>query len=250
MNTNISRNELVASIMLEAAELLKNDTLNEAGARDKYLKMLADKQDKIKKEIALEEKKIDFGKKDTGKLKSLKNEYEKIKDDASKYSARVHYGYEGDHGKDLRKIINNKDRMHKMDVSDIYFNKQFKDNFSGKKGSELQQRITKRGERQKALKEAVDLLYERAVLCEDAEEASAYVEKAEELQKAIEDIPEETPVKQDEYNTSVVGGDDEKPELEEIKDLCDNDPEVIKLLTDDEDKSVTVNESIFNFYDI
>ena len=104
-----------------------------------------------------------------------------------------------------------------------------------------------------ALQEAIDLLYDKAVLCEDSEEASAYVEKAEELQKAIEDIPEEVPVKQDEYETSVVGGDDQKPELEEIKDLCDNDPEVVKLLTDDEDKSVTVdatsNESALGLFD-
>ena len=75
--------------------------------------------------------------------------------------------------------------------------------------------------------------------------------------KEFSDIPEETPVKQDEYETSVVGGDDEKPDLEEIKDLCDNDPEVVKLLTDDEDKSVTVDsdgetntESAFDFFNL
>ena len=213
----MTRNEQIASIMLEAAELLKNDTLNETSARKKYLKILEGKKDKLKKEIALEEKKRDFGKKDMRKLRDLKAEYNKVYNNINRYQG------------------------------DAF---EFKKDFAGKRGSELQQRMSKRFEKQKALKEAVDLLYERAVLCEDAEEASAYVEKAEELQKAIEDIPEETPVKQDEYNTSVVGGDDEKPELEEIKDLCDNDPEVIKLLTDDEDKSVTVNESIFNFYDI
>lgn len=248
MNTNISRNELVASIMLEAAELLKNDTLNEAGAREKYAKMLGDKQDKLKKEIALEEKKIDFGKKDTSKLESLKNEYDRILSRAYVNTPKLD-------AYNIKKSLKNGDlkkdtRLGSTDEVDKLGKFFFKKNFGGERGSELQQRITKRGERQKALKEAVDLLYERAILCEDAEEASAYVEKAEELQKAIEDIPEETPVKQDEYNTSVVGGDDEKPELEEIKDLCDNDPEVMKLLTDDEDKSVTVNESIFNFYDI
>ena len=93
----------------------------------------------------------------------------------------------------------------------------------------------------KAIKEAIDLLYDKAILCEDADEAEGYVQKAEELQKAIDDIPEETPVKQDDYETSAVGGDDEKPDLEEIKDLCDGDEEVVKLLTDDEDKSVTVD---------
>ena len=69
---------------------------------------------------------------------------------------------------------------------------------------------------------------------------------------------QEIPVKQDEYETSTVGGDDEKPDLDEIKDLCDNDPEVIKLLTDDEDKSVTVddegcsncNESVYDFFNL
>ena len=99
----------------------------------------------------------------------------------------------------------------------------------------------KKAKAKAALQEAIDLLYDKAILCEDSSEAEGYVQKAEELQKAIEDIPEETPVKQDDYETSTVGGDDEKPDLEEIKDLCDNDPEVIKLLTDDEDKSVTVD---------
>ena len=96
-------------------------------------------------------------------------------------------------------------------------------------------------ESKKALQEAIDLLYNKAILCEDAAEAEGYVQKAEELQQAIEDIPEETPVKQDDYETSAVGGDDEKPDLEEIRDLCDGDEEVVKLLTDDEDKSVTVD---------
>ena len=75
--------------------------------------------------------------------------------------------------------------------------------------------------------------------------------------KEFSDIPEETPVKQDDYNTATVGGDDEKPDLEEIKDLCDGDPEVVKLLTDDEDKSVTVDsdgetntESAFDFFNL
>ena len=40
----------------------------------------------------------------------------------------------------------------------------------------------------KALKEAVDLLYKAAVLCEDTEKASSYIEKAEILQEAMSEL--------------------------------------------------------------
>lgn len=69
----------------------------------------------------------------------------------------------------------------------------------------------------------------------------------------FEDVPEERPVEMDDYITSVNGGDDEDPDLDEIEDLCDGDKEVMALLTDDEDKSVTVdatNESALNFFDL
>ena len=76
--------------------------------------------------------------------------------------------------------------------------------------------------------------------------------------KELSDIPEEKPVKQDEYDSDVNGGEGDNIDHEEIKDLCDNDPEVIKLLTDDEDKSVTVdgegcsncNESVYDFFNL
>ena len=187
----MTRNEQIASIMLEAAELLKNDTLNESGgARDKYLKMLADKDDKLKKEIALEKKKIGFGKRDRSRLDKLEDAREQIFNKAEKYSGKV--GIENDG--EIRKNLNvNPKKKYNLDAyirDDAEAKYKFKNDLDKnlKRGSKLQQHITKRGERQKALKEAVDLLYERAVLCEDAEKVSSYIEKAEILQEAMSEL--------------------------------------------------------------
>lgn len=81
--------------------------------------------------------------------------------------------------------------------------------------------------------ETVDALYEKAVMCESAEEANVYIAKADELQKAIEDIPEEKPVVDDEYPTDVTGGEGAKIDQEEIKELVGDDAETLKLLNSD-----------------
>lgn len=82
--------------------------------------------------------------------------------------------------------------------------------------------------------DVIDRLLTLANLCESCEESDKYIKIATELQKEIDDIPEETPVKQDEYPEEVNGGEG-KPEdyLEDIKDLVDGDEEAIKLLTQD-----------------
>lgn len=81
--------------------------------------------------------------------------------------------------------------------------------------------------------EAVYRLYEKASLAKDDDNASVYIKKAEELQRAIESIPEETPVNTSEYDTDVSGGEGEKLDYEEIKDLIGNDKEAFNLLTND-----------------
>ena len=75
--------EFAQVLLSEASEIL-----NEAGARQKYLKTLADKQDELKDRIKREEKLISHGKSDTD-LKKLRSEYDDLADEAARYSARV-----------------------------------------------------------------------------------------------------------------------------------------------------------------
>ena len=85
-----------------------------------------------------------------------------------------------------------------------------------------------------AITEAVDALLNCAVMAETAEEADGYIKKAEELQKAIDDIPEETPVENKEYPEDTSGGQGCKDDcLEDIKDLLGGDTKAIDLLTKD-----------------
>ena len=90
------------------------------------------------------------------------------------------------------------------------------------------------------INETVDRLYKKAALCETVEEAEVYVQKAEELQKAIDEIPEEDPIEDDEYPDETSGGPGEKIDQEEIKELVGNDPIALKLLNIDT-QSVTID---------
>ena len=91
------------------------------------------------------------------------------------------------------------------------------------------------------LEEAVELLLAQATLCESAEEACVYITKAEQCQKAIEDIEAAPNEEADDYNEDVNGGK-VMPEdhLEDIKDLVDGSAEAVKILTVDED-SLTID---------
>lgn len=91
--------------------------------------------------------------------------------------------------------------------------------------------------------EAANLLREEAGEDDIDKDDSAFEE--------FDDLPEERPVIMDDYDPDVNGGEGEKLDLEEIEDLCDGDQDVIDLLVDDEDKSVTVdasNESALDFF--
>ena len=239
-----TKNEYIASIMLEAADLLKNDTesLNEAFGNSIRKQYKADLN-------AVNIKDLYINAVSNGTTENINKYIQTVKSVIKKYSndkkALLFIA------KDMEYAINILNSMGSTNFANIMEKRLLNPiksslGISGTIKSQyrsLKREYKKEEKNQKktALQEAIDLLYDKAILCEDAAEAEGYVQKAEELQKAIEDIPEETPVKQDEYETSVVGGDDEKPDLDEIKDLCDNDPEVVKLLTDDEDKSVTVD---------
>ena len=255
MPDDMTRNEYIASIMLEAAELLKLD--ESAGAHGAGKRFYEEKIKATQNKIKSLEKKANAYRRAGYEDKGPAAEIDKLKNDIKKYKNGMSI-YDS---KDKNKIYPNKEwsaKASKLGNYDTghsgyeYADAYHKNDGVRKNKKKLHDRINKRA----SLQEAIDLFYDKALLCEDADEAEGYIQKAEELQKAIEDIPEETPVKQDDYITDVVGGDDEKPDLEEIKDLCDNDPDVIKLLTDDEDKSVTVdsdgetNTESYNFYDL
>ena len=89
--------------------------------------------------------------------------------------------------------------------------------------------------------ETISALYQKAALTESVDCAEACIAKAEELQKAIDDIPEETPAKDDEYPADdVTGGEGDTPGLDdEIKDLVGDNSEALKLLNTN-NNSVTI----------
>ena len=239
----MTKNEYIASIMLEAAELLKEDTesLNEVGnsIKKQY------KSDLNSADI----KNLYINATQNGSRKNINTYIQALKKIIKKYDNDKHSLLFI--ARDIENSINMTNSMGSTNLAksmETQLLNPIKSKLGIKGSVKSQYRSIKKSykgsdnnKKKAALQEAIDLFYDKALLCEDVSETEGYIQKAEELQKAIEDIPEETPVKQDDYITDVVGGDDEKPDLEEIKDLCDNDPDVIKLLTDDEDKSVTVD---------
>lgn len=107
---------------------------------------------------------------------------------------------------------------------------------SGSKGKkdDDEEKEDKEDEKAEAISEAVDALLNLAVMAESAEEAECYIKKAEELQKNIDDIPEESPVANREYPEYVSGGCGERDDyLDDIKDLVDGDAKALDLLTKD-----------------
>ena len=81
------------------------------------------------------------------------------------------------------------------------------------------------------------------LLREDADYVDG-IEGGEGTQKDIDDIPEEKPETTGEYPADdITGGEGEKPDQEEIKDLLDGDAEAIAILNDDEGGK-TVTESV------
>ena len=255
-----TKNEYIASIMLEAADLLKSDDLNESihmMSKDERSAIKNNKKNMKSASIKQLYKAASTGNPDAVRawanamkkiVSQTSNNYElydigcDLEFSLAKASKRNMPELQRAISAIVQTIKNKLSIPRAMSINDAY-DKMTNKSIEDKKNEKMQRKMEKKNKKEskKALQEAINLLYDKAILCEDAAEAEGYVQKAEELQQAIEDIPEETPVKQDDYETSAVGGDDEKPDLEEIRDLCDGDEEVMKLLTDDEDKSVTVD---------
>lgn len=85
------------------------------------------------------------------------------------------------------------------------------------------------------------------LLREDADDYVDGIDGGEVLYKEIDDIPEETPVSTGEYDEDVNGGEGEKIDFEEIKDLVDGDSEAIAVLTDDEGGKAITESVVIRF---
>lgn len=87
------------------------------------------------------------------------------------------------------------------------------------------------------------LIEAASILKEAADDAYVKVDPAQ--QKDVENIPEEKPVEAPEYPEDTSGGEGIPEDfLEDTKDLVDDDKKAMDLLTDDEDKSLTIEESV------
>ena len=87
------------------------------------------------------------------------------------------------------------------------------------------------------------LIEAASILKEAADDAYVKVDPAQ--QKAVEAIPEEKPAEAPEYPEETSGGEGIPEDfLEDTKDLVDDDKKAMDLLTDDEDKSLTIEESV------
>ena len=87
------------------------------------------------------------------------------------------------------------------------------------------------------------LIEAASILKEAADDAYVKVDPAQ--QKDVENIPEERPVEAPEYPEDTSGGEGIPEDfLEDTKDLVDDDKKAMDLLTDDEDKSLTIEESV------
>ena len=195
-----TKNEYIASIMLEAADLLQMDESAGAnGARRRFYEERA-KQDQ--KKVDELQRKVDrykrAGYEDKAPIKEL--------EDAKKQLAK---NKNTAHALDTRRT--DTDRWHRRDLSliskvpsyyrdhnrsfDDYFNRNYKESDYEKAyykpsvnrrdlhTSVVNDRINKRA----AMKEAIDLLYDKAMECDTLDEATEYINKAEQLESLIDE---------------------------------------------------------------
>ena len=182
-----TKNEYIASIMLEAADLLQMDEsagANGAGERF-YKEKIKAAQNKIK---SLEKKAKAYkraGYSDRGpakEIKDLKDKIEDYEDNMDVYMRDYH-----NISVNRRSANRSKNGLEKGMISDNnvygeeYANAFHKNDKLRKEKAEKNARINKRA----AMKEAIDLLYDKAIECDTLDEATEYINKAEQLESLI-----------------------------------------------------------------
>ena len=186
-----TKNEYIASIMLEAADLLQMDEsagANGAGARF-YDEKIKAAQNKIK---SLEKKAKAYkraGYSDRGPAKEIKD----LKDKIKKYKDNMNfYDTKNNRERGIYKDEDSRDRIiagfnkYGLDAGDNnrdYANAYAKNIKLRKEKAEKNARINKRA----AMKEAIDLLYDKAIECDTLDEATEYINKAEQLESLIDE---------------------------------------------------------------
>ena len=196
-----TRNEYIASIMLEAADLLQMDEsagANGAAARfyDEKIKKQKDKIKSLEKKAKAYER---AGYSDRGpakEIKDLKDKIEFYKNQKENMSSKRDYDPElsgrrdrekkataSKQGKTIRTwrdgILGRYDKHeYGHDYVDAYHKNDKLREEKAKKNARINKRV--------AMKEAIDLLYDKAMECDTIDEATEYIDKAEQLELLIE----------------------------------------------------------------
>ena len=195
-----TKNEYIASIMLEAADLLQMD--ESAGANGTRRRFYEERAKRDQKKVDELQRKVNQYKRAGYEDKAPINELEDTKKQLAKNKNTAH-------ALDTRRT--DTDRWHRDRLATIsrvpayyrthnrsfddWFNKNYKESDYEKANykpnvasreihaSVVNDRINKRA----AMKEAIDLLYDKAIECDTLDEATEYINKAERLESLIDE---------------------------------------------------------------
>ena len=199
-----TKNEYIASIMLEAADLLQMD--ESAGANGAGERFYKEKVKTIQNKINSLKKKADAYERAGYEDKApVKKELDKLKNELEKYKENMRNFQKTSRSS----IIHPRDRIHinrnlaklsknggaNVAYTDIdwggdthndpkgYFQAYHKNDKLREEKAKKNARINKRA----AIKEAIDLLYDKAMECNTLDEATEYIDKAEQLELLIDE---------------------------------------------------------------
>ena len=172
-----TKNEYIASIMLEAADLLKMD--ESAGANGSGRRYYEEKIKKEKDKVNALKKKADMYKRagygDAEPVTKYNDSVKKLK-------------YFEDAKKNLDTRNGNaraEADMSKTGYDNSYYEQDF---YKNDKLRNMKEKKNRRiNNRANALKEAIDLLYDKAMECDTMDEATEYINKAEQLESLIDE---------------------------------------------------------------
>ena len=185
-----TKNEYIASIMLEAAELLKLDEsagANGAGARfyDEKIKAAQNKINSLEKSLKAYER---AGYSD--KIPAKKKEINNLKNNIKEYKKNMNFHYNKNH----KRAIDSEEEYGNKLIAEINregigvrgYNQDYRHAYH--KNDKLREEKAKKNARinsRAAMKEAIDLLYDKAIECDTLDEATEYINKAEQLEILI-----------------------------------------------------------------